>query len=747
MADKIEKEIDADGIIADAMEFLRLSADADSHNRSEGLMDLKFVNGEQWPAELQNSRQLEARPCLTINKLDGFCRQVSNQQRQQRPRIKVHPTNSFATKKIADVITGLCRHVEVNSDADSAYDTAFDYAVKIGWGYFRIITKYIREDSFDQDIYLEPIDNPFTVYFDPNSVAPDGQDAMKCLVTDVMSRDMFKRIYPHADDGSSFLTRGTGDDTSDWITKEDVRVAEFFRVEFVKAKLLMLSDKNCVWKDEYEKNKDVLDANQIEVIGERDSFKRKVMWYKVTAMEVLESREWPGRWIPIIPVYGNISVIEGKRRKFGMVRFAKDPQRMINYWTTSATESIALAPKAKWVIAEGQDEGHENEWARANQSALPVLRYKQTDIDGQPAPPPQRLQPEPPPVGILQALDNATNNMREVLGVNDPAMRVMGNVSGKALNAERMQSDNSTFHYYDNLTRSISFAGKQLLDLFPKIYDQERETRIIGDDGQPEMITVNKRITTPEGEIIENNLSVGQYDVVMDTGPGYNSKRIEAVDAMTPLMANPEMMKTIGDLYFRNSDFPGSEVIADRLAALNPLAKIDDKSQVPPQAQMMIAQLQQQLQAASQQMQAMQEEIKSRAQLEQMKQEYETKREMMKATVKAHDTESWVAEERNQVESVERTRMREAEIKALSAQHTEEIKGMIQLLLAKMDQSSINKLEKSADEEHEETSKEFQLINNLPLKNEYGHNLHRDKYGNHAYIGPNGEVTEVENGI
>jgi len=684
-------------LIDEARDFLRLSNDAESTNRQEGLADLRFVSGEQWPAEMQNSRALEARPCLTVNLMDGYCRQISNQQRQQRPRIKVHAVSSLAQKKIADVIEGLVRHIEVNSDADTAYDTAFDFAVKIGWGYWRVVTDYVREDSFDQDIYIQAIDNPFTVYFDPNSVLPDGSDQQKCLISDFITKDEFKRKYPGADDGSNFQFSGAGDDASEWLTKEDVRVAEYFKIDQVRSKLVMLSNKETLWASDLPPP-EILQRAGLTVVGDRDSFKRQVKWAKVTAMETLEERIWPGRWIPVIPTYGNVVTIGSKRHRFGIVKFGKDPARMVNYWNTAATESIALAPKAKWLMAEGQDEGFENEWAQANQSSRATLHYKQTDLMEQPAPPPQRLQPEPPPVGMLQALQQATGNLREVIGVNDPAMRINGNVSGKALNSEKQQSDNSTFHFYDNLTRSIKHTGRIILDLVPKIYDQERESRIIGDDGQPDMIIINGRKTTAEGEVIENNVTVGQYDVIMDTGPGYNSKRQEAVDAMAPLMQNEELMKVIGDLYFRNSDFPGSEVIADRLAAQNPLAQIDEKSDIPPAIQMQMKQMQQMVQQLQQQLQAAEQTLKARSDLKQMEEAAETNREHMRLTVKAHDIDSEERTRRHDVESQVTTRAHDAALGYKKAMDVEEIRAHLALLLSHIDQASKGDVQEEAIE-------------------------------------------------
>lgn len=659
----------SDPRIQDAIKFLKLVGEADSNNRQEGLQDLKFAAGDQWPVEIQNSRNIESRPCLTINKLDPYIRQVTNQQRQQRPRIKVHPVNNEGDLKVAQVIEGITRHIEVNSNADTAYDTAFDYAVRMGWGYWRVITNYVREDSFDQEIFIEPIDNPFSVYFDPNSVSPDGSDARKCLVTTVMSKEQFREMYPDADDGTGFLPRATGDDTAEWVTKEDIRIAEFFYVHEERAELVILSDGTKEYADKLPP-KAVLDEAGIVEVKRRKTTRRTVKWCKLTAMQILEEKEWPGRWIPIVPCYGAQVVIEGKRKKYGLVRFAKDPQRMYNFWRTSMTESIALAPKAKWVMAEGQDEGHENEWALANIKSTPVLRYKQRDINGEPAQPPQRLQPEPPPVGIMEAAVEVNNDLQTVMGIFDPSQQLPGNMSGKALMGQQNQVDLSNFHFYDNMTRSIKHTGKIILDLIPKIYDTQRVLRIIGVDGKPDMTTINEVQAT--GEVL-NNVTVGEYDVVMDTGPGYNSKRQQAVEAMLPLMAQNEVFQAAGDLMFRNMDFPGADIIADRLAAMNPLAQIDEKSDIPPKVQMMLMQLQKTVQDQQNQMAAMGLDIKYRSTVEGIRQEGETKRELMRAMAKAHNTET-MAE----------VRVNDQNTRAITSQNKTEIEAVVKLLLAQM---------------------------------------------------------------
>jgi hypothetical protein len=681
--------MDIDPIIDEAIDFLKLCNDADTMNRQEGLEDLKFVNGDQWPVELQNSRNLESRPVLTINKLDGYCRQVTNQQRQQRPRIKVHATNNEADVKTADVIEGMCRHIEVNSNADNAYDTGFDHAVRMGWGYWRITTNYVKEDSFDQEIYIDAIPNPFTVYFDPNSERVDGSDAERCLITTMMSKAKFRKLYPDNDDGTSFTQRGTGDSQSEWITKEDIRIAEYFYVKRESATLYQLSDGT----SKFAEGKDFrarLEAAGIQIIGERKSFKRTIKWKKLTAVEVIEERDWPGTYIPVVPVYGRHVVIGDKRHKFGMVRHAKDAQRMYNFWQTTITESVALAPKAKWIMAEGQDEGHESEWAAANVKSFPLLRYKQTDIDGNTAPPPQRLQPEPPPSGVMAAAAGINTDIATLMGIYDPSQQMPGNISGKALNGQQQQVDLTNFDFYDNLTKSIAQTGKIILDLIPHIYDSQRVMRIIGADGKPDLVNINQPSQDDQGVYkVMHDMTVGQYDVVMDTGPGFNSKRQAAVDAMMPLVnGNPELFKVAGDLVFRNMDFPGAEVIADRLAASNPMSQIDDKSPVPPQVQMQLKQNQAQMQQMQEQMQQMQMVIKQRQDIEQVRQDAETKRTLIKETNRAHGLELTNAERLQEMEMRMEASAHETVIKTETQKEIERMKAEVAMLLANLDRAS-----------------------------------------------------------
>ena len=674
-----------EGIIDQAKQFLNFCSDNDSNNRVEAMEDLKFAGGDQWPVEIQNSRLLESRPYLTINKIDAYCRQIANSQRQQRPRIKCHGVNTQSDAKIADLITGICRHVEEQSDADSAYDNAFDFAVRMGWGFWRVTTDYVRPDSFDQEIYIKRIENPFMVYFDPNSNEPDGSDAEKCLITEVVSKEAFRKMYPDAETDAGFTPRGTGDSQSEWITKEDIRIAEYFYTEYKHTKLVLLSDGTTVYEDEMP-SQDMMLAAGIYEVSRRITVKKQIKWVKLTGMQILEKRDWAGKYIPVVPVYGQQLVVDSKKKKFGLTRMAKDPQRMYNFWSTALTESVALAPKAKWLLAEGQDEGHEDEWTQANIKSMPVLRYKQTDSEGRPAGVPTRLQPEPPPTGITTALQGLNADLMAVVGIYDPSMLPQGNQSGKAIQGQQMQTDMTNFHYYDNLTRSIKQTGRIILDLIPSVYDKERCLRIIGDDGKGEMVNINQPSVDDMGvETLLNDVTVGEYDVVMETGPGFNSKRQEAVESMIQMLqVDPALMQQAGDLIFRNMDFPGADIIADRLASANPLAQIDDKSDVPPQVQMQLAQSQQVIQKLQQELQALQMDMKYGASIKQQQEEAATTRKKMEIESKATDSQLMVEAKAHDTVIDSETKL-----------EIERMKAKLAFILAKIDERS----ERAADVE------------------------------------------------
>lgn len=575
---------------------------AESENRKSGLDDRMFKVGNQWPTEIMAQRNLDKRPCLTINKLPTFVHQIVNDQRQNRPSINISPVGDRGDPEVAKMYRGLIRFIERDCAADIAYDTAFDDAVTMGWGYFRILTEWEAPDSFNLVLVVRRIRNPFTVYLDPAHQDPTGADAKWGFVTELVPRDEFTEKWPDADP-MPFSDGGIGEKMNSWITKDEIRIAEYFEIEYKTRTLIELDNGHQGWEDELDDvTKARIKKGRLHVIDERESRVPKVMWYKVTAVDVLMEREWLGSTIPIIKVVGDEEDIEGKVKYSGIIRHAKDPQRMYNYWSTSETELVALAPKAPWVVEEGQIEGHEDEWKMANVRNQPYLSYKGTSVAGTMAPPPQRQQMVGIPAGVVQAKGGAAQDMMATTGIRfDATMNErMIDESGKAIRELRRSGDLGAFHYVDNLARALRRTGEIFVELIPKIYDETRVLTILREDDKEEQVKIDPNMNRPMGEERRPdgktmklfNPKFGKYGVTVTIGPSYATKRIEASENMMAFMkALPQTAALVADLFAAQQDWPGAEQIAARLAkTVPPQLMSPDMKDVPPQVQAIISQ-------------------------------------------------------------------------------------------------------------------------------------------------------------
>jgi hypothetical protein len=435
------------GFLATAKKRFDRAMTAESSNRQAAVEDLKFKNGEQWPEQIRAQRTLEKRPCLTINKIKTFVHQITNDQRQNRPAINVSPVGDKSDPKTAQMLRGLIKQIERQSNADIAYDTGFDGAVSNGWGYWRVLTDYETDDSFNQVIRIGRIRNPFRVYMDPDRQEPDGSDAKWGFISDLILREEFKDKYP-GKDALDWDVHGSGEEYKNWVTQTHVRIAEYFCIETKKRKLLAMANGHIGYEDELaDEVKQAIDADSSLVVNEREVQARQIKWYKITAKEILEENDWLGRWIPIVEVIGDEIDVEGKVTRAGVVRDAKDPQRMYNFWSTAETELIALAPKAPWIMEEGQVEGHEQRWKDANNKSYPYLLYKGTSIAGKPAPAPQRQQFAGPPTGVVNAKAGAAQDMMATTGIrfDSTLAERTYDESGKALRELKRVGDLGSF--------------------------------------------------------------------------------------------------------------------------------------------------------------------------------------------------------------------------------------------------------------------------------------------------------------
>ena len=650
-----KRDRDNGDMLATMRTRLTMAIAAYSDSREDELDDLRFRaaspdNQWQWPADVLATRgsiqgqTINARPCLTINKLPQHVLQVTNDQRQNRPSGKVIPADDKADVEVAEIFNGIVRHIEYISDADVAYDTACDNQVTFGEGYFRILTEYCDDNSFEQDLRIGRIRDSFSVYMDPTIQDPCGSDAEWCFINQEITKDDYERQFPDAATLSS-LAYGVGDgQLNAWINQDTVRIAEYFYIKH-EAKTL----------NQYHSGitamKGSLEAKQAEMMGltpikTRDVDVRTVKWCKTNGFEVLEERDWAGKYIPVIRVIGNEFEIDGRMYVSGLVRNAKDAQRMYNYWVSQEAEMLALAPKAPFIGYGGQFEGYEQQWKTANINNWPYLEVNPDVTDGQggPLPLPQRAPPPLAQNGLLQAKMGAADDIKGTTGQYDASLGAQSNeVSGRAILAREKQGDTGTYHFIDNLARAIRYATRQLVDMIPRIYDTQRIARIIGIDGetdqamidptQPE--AVRKIVDQQTGATIKKiyNPNVGKYDVAVTTGPSYMTKRQESLDAMSRLLqGNPNLWAVAGDLFIKNMDWPGAQEMSKRFAkTIDP--KLMDDSDMSPE----LAQAQQKMQAMGQEMQQMHQMLQN---VSQSMEAQNLKIKQFDSEVKAYDAET-----------------------------------------------------------------------------------------------------------
>ena len=650
-------DVEAAGNVSDADDKDRLSAmrrrytialSAYSDSREDELDDLRFMAGSpdnqwQWPADVLATRgsvqgqTINARPCLTINKLPQHVRQVTNEQRQNRPTGKVIPADDRADVRVAEIFDGMVRHIEYISDADVAYDTACDNQVTYGEGYIRILTEYAREDSFDQDIKIGRVRNSFSVYMDPAIQDPCGSDAEWCFITEDVSKADYERMFPDAAPVSSLLSQGVGDQSlSQWLSEDMVRIAEYFYYEHEKATLNLYPDNITAFSGSPQ------DKQLKQMFGKplrsRTVDRKKVKWIKTNGFEILEERDWAGKFIPVVRVIGNEFEVDGQLYVSGLVRNAKDAQRMYNYWVSQEAEMLALAPKAPFIGYGGQFEGYEMQWKTANTNNWPYLEVNPDVTDGAGAvlPLPQRAPPPLAQTGLIQAKLGAADDIKGTTGQYDSSLGAQSNErSGRAILAREKQGDTGTYHFVDNLSRAIRYVTRQLVDMIPKIYDTARVARIVGMDGEVGMVRINptqpepvKEIRDENGLVIDKiyNPSVGIYDVCVTTGPGYMTKRQEALDAMSMLLqSNPQLWTVAGDLFVKNMDWPGAQEMAARFAKIIDPKVMEGEDQSP------------EMQMAKMQLEALTKELN---QVVGMLQRVEQSIEAQEVQIKAYDAET-----------------------------------------------------------------------------------------------------------
>ena len=612
-----------------ARERFRISALAESKRREEMLCDLRFRCGIQWDEWVALKRRQQGRPCLTINRIPEFVKHAANNMRQARPGIKIDPTGDGADEEIAEIRQGLIRYIEMNSRANIAYDTAFENLCTIGLGYARIVDGWSDPKSMDKDLFVQWVPNTFAVYEDPSAAKPDWSDGKYKFIVEDLSLPEFRARFGRKKQAASAENfQSIGDHAPLWLTDGKIRVAEYWHIEEESTVVCELDDGTTAYIDELQPE----DADRI--VATRPGKVPRVKQDFISGLERLKpTRDWQGRYIPIIPFIGNQIELDGERILVGMVRYARESQRMYNYMYTSFVEAIALAPKAPFIAEFDQIQEFRAIWERANTDPMAVLPYRNVSAEnGAPLPPPQRQQAEPPIGAFVQGLQLADQNLKATFSIYDASLGQRGpQESGIAINSRKIESDVANYDWIDNFSRGVTFLGIVLDDLLQYYYNKPgRVVQILREDQSTRPVTLNKPYTDPRtGKTKVYDLSKGKFSHTVSSGPSFLTRRQEAAKAMMETVkVYPPLMQIAGPMIIKEQDWPGKDAIAAQMEKAMPPELRPQDPDAPVTSQADQQKMQQQQQMIQQLTQAL-TLATDKKELEKMKQDYETFRAQM----------------------------------------------------------------------------------------------------------------------
>lgn len=693
---------DKEKLLEKARKCFKAACEAEGAQRERELEDLAFqIPENQWDAEAREQRKggviggqvVPGRPMLSISLLTQPLQLIQNQASNAHLGVTIHPVSEAADEELAEIKQGLYRRIERDSNADQARLWALDRAKQCGRGWYRINTQYDEDgdDPLDQEIVIERIFDQHSVYIDPSAQKSDFSDAEWGLVVAWMPIERFKQEYPKAQvpqnvtDFKSWQqsepewVKGSGDEDA------AVLVAEYF----------------------YK----IHDREDVEVNGiKRQIDKVSVKWCKVSARDVLEEQEWAGKYIPLVPVVGReLQPFDGERRWEGVVRQARDGQKLFNFAASNLVEVMALEPKAPWIMAEGQEEGHEDEWKLANVRNFPYLLYKPTTVAGAPAPPPMRAQADASKMGLaLQALQQGKQFVQTATSVYEPSLgeipKSRDAQSGRAILALQQQSDAGTGHFLQNLAKiSMAYEARVILDLMPAIYDRPgRITQVLGAEDEAKMVMLGAPFVEKEGRPQQipagmppppntkvYDLSKGKYAVSVSVGKSYQTRLQEGqAEIGEVLQAQPQLMPLIGATYFRFRDFPGSKEIADILKKVRDkqFPGLGDENEDSPEA------MQAKLQAAEEQIKQMGQQLQAAAKA------LETDQAKQQATLQKADMDNKADLQKAEMDNA--TRVQIAQLQAQVQMALAEIKAIQEQVKAEQ-QAKLQTQEADKDRQHE----------------------------------------------
>ena len=602
-----------ESLLTEAKERLEKAYSADIVNRDRMESDFAFVMGDgQWREVDRIAREAAGKPCLTLNRMPQFLRRVTAQVRNLNPAIRVTPGDGAADKEVAEVIEGMIRQIENASRASSIYEGAAECAAACSIGYWRILTKYEDGDSFNQEICLEPIRNPFAVFFDPEAKDPTRKDARYGFIAADMALAEFKEKYPKAT-AQDITGQNTPKGAFLWRRGETVTVAEYYWIEDEEYTIGLMPDGSIIRDPK----------PPLAPIKTRTVLQPKVKWAKISGSDVLEGpSDVVGRHIPIVAVVGEEWHVGEQVYRSSVIRFAKDAQVLYNYARSVGAEVMGAQTMSPWLVTAKQVAGFEAFWQNPNK-AYAYLPYTPDPAAGAP----QRIMPAVPSSAVMAEIQMASEDMKATTGIFDASLGARSNeTSGVAIAQRQQESEASTSSYADNMVKAIAHTGDIIVNMIPQVYDTERVIRILGPDGEEKIVEINRAMETIQGWARVNDLTAGKYAVHVSVGPSYQSKREEGANGMMEFLRSiPNAAPMVADLVAKAQDWPDSDRIAERLKKTLPPGIADDQEQPSPEQQQM----------QMQQMQMQQEQIQAGMQMQALQmQEAEAKAQQAQATAK-----------------------------------------------------------------------------------------------------------------
>lgn len=559
---------------------------AELEARREAEEDLRFVTGDPWDKEDRANREADGKPVLVVDGIATHVRQVTGQLRLMNPEAKVLPDDSRATQEVAEVIEGLVRHIQARCDAPSIYEGAAESAAACGIGNWRVRADYVPGETFQQELLIERIYNPFAVFWDPFAKHPTRCDARYVFIVSEMPKEQFETEYPG---------KATADVTSDnrmagvehWVSGESVVVAEYMWIEHEEIEIAQTPD-GAILRGPFPPG--------VQFARKRKVREPRVKWAKINGVEVLEGPlDFPCRYLPVVACVGEEWHLGERSYRSSVVRHAKDAVRLYNFARSVEAEVVSMQPRAPYLLTTKQIEGLESHWSTANTARLPYLVYKPDERAG----PPQRIPPPIPSSAIMAEIQLAAEDIKRTTGIYDASLGARSNeTSGVAIRQRQMEAQNGTSAYADNMTKGVWQTARILVDMIPRVYDAERTIRILGPDDQEKQVVINRVMQSVMGQVVENDLTTGAYDVKVSVGPAYATRRQEASAGMLDFVSKvPLAAQVAPDLIAGVQDWPDADRIAGRLRKAVPQQLLDDEEgeqeQSPEAMQARQAQMQQ----------------------------------------------------------------------------------------------------------------------------------------------------------